>query len=620
MNFWHQIAALLRPPEGLNPWQWAEKYRTLPRGVTAKPGPYSTDVTPWVREPQEAFLDPDVRVIVLQWARRMSKTESLLNLQGMIICDDPKGILVIYPTLDSAKNWSKRFFVPMWRATPVIRALIADPRSRDADNTTLSKGFPGGNIACIGTNSVSGFRQIQAPVIIMDEIDAMEDTSEGDPIALAFGRSENYPESVQVLSSTPTIKGFSRVEDWFLRSDQRKFLVPCQACGLMQSLVWGQLKWTDEKAEPRYECEGCGHGHDDLARRAMVQAGRWEATAGFDGVRGYHLNGLYNLFGPKKGFATRHHQFRAEFLEAKAGGRENFRVWTNQFLAETWEEQGDSMDPAGIIARAESYRIDAMPPGVLVITAGVDQQADRLECEVVGWGEEYEAWGLEYRVFWGSPDRPAVWQELDAYLAMTWPHPSGGELGVARAFVDAGDKQDHVLKFTKPRQSRGIYACRGLGQQTSQPPPLLPKLPSYNNPTQTPVWNVGVTRAKLAIRDRLALDPPGPRTFHWPHGCGYGADYYEMLTAEKLVTRYHHGQPYRIFILRQANRPNEALDCRVYALAAVHQLGTVHWAQIAEGLAAKGKKKAEDEQAEAPKPRRRATARRAGGTAVGGWR
>jgi phage terminase large subunit GpA-like protein len=40
-----------------------------------------------------------------------------------------------------------------------------------------------------------------------------------------------------------------------------------------------------------------------------------------------------------------------------------------------------------------------VPAGVLVLTAGVDIQKDRIECEVVGWGKDHESWSIAYRVF-----------------------------------------------------------------------------------------------------------------------------------------------------------------------------------------------------------------------------
>jgi phage terminase large subunit GpA-like protein len=39
----------------------------------------------------------------------------------------------------------------------------------------------------------------------------------------------------------------------------------------------------------------------------------------------------------------------------------------------------------------------------VAITAAADIQANRIECEVVAWGEGHESWGVEYKVFHGDP-------------------------------------------------------------------------------------------------------------------------------------------------------------------------------------------------------------------------
>lgn len=67
------------------------------------------------------------------------------------------------------------------------------------------------------------------------------------------------------------------------------------------------------------------------------------------------------------------------------------------------------------MARRERYNCD-IPDEVLVLTAGVDVQDDRLEVEIVGWGPDEISWGISYKIFYGDPGQSAVWEQLDAYL------------------------------------------------------------------------------------------------------------------------------------------------------------------------------------------------------------
>ena len=47
------------------------------RNVTAKPGRYQIATTPYQKEPQEAFTDPEVQTTVLYWAKRLGKALSI---------------------------------------------------------------------------------------------------------------------------------------------------------------------------------------------------------------------------------------------------------------------------------------------------------------------------------------------------------------------------------------------------------------------------------------------------------------------------------------------------------------------------------------------------------------
>jgi phage terminase large subunit GpA-like protein len=594
---------LLRPPPDINVWQWAEEHRRLGKDVTAIPGRYHVTSAPYQSEPQESFTDKDVQTTVLLWASRLGKTELLNNLEGYTIHHNPRGILVVYPTLDSAKKWSKEFFVPMLKSTPCLRGKIRDSRSRDANNTILSKQFPGGKISAIGANSPSGFRQIQAPVVICDEIDAMDNGAEGDPIALAFRRADNYRDSIQVLSSTPTVKGLSRIEQWFEKTDKREWFVPCLACETYQVLKWEQVIWPDKSTnEARVKCGKCGVLHDDTARREMVMRGQWRSTAPFTGIRGYRLNGLASLFPAKKGFASRLHQMVSEYLDAKAGGEFTMQAWTNTFLAESYEPPAEKVDAAPLMQRAEEYGGEdennpVLPRYVLALTAAVDVQKDRLEVEVVGWGVKEECWGIEFRRLIGDPGREEVWRQLDTILEREYRHECGGTLKVERCGIDAGFSGPDVHRFVKPRQPRVLAL---VGRLT--PGAMMFTITPKPNKHGTRLYIVGVDTIKDLVFARLKLDAPGPRYFHWPRGFGFDPSYFEQLTSEQSKTIYQRGFPKRVWILPSGKR-NEALDVRVYNLAAwaVHQY---HKRPNLERLAAemekRGRESAESVPAAAP--------------------
>jgi phage terminase large subunit GpA-like protein len=562
-----QALALFEPPPDVCVWEWAEQYRRMGKDVTAVPGRYRVESAPYQKEPQESFTAQDVQTTVLMWASRLGKTELLNNLEGHTIDVNPRGVLVVYPTLDSAKKWSKEFFTPMIRATPKLRDKIKDSRSRDANNTILSKQFPGGKISAIGSNSPSGFRQIQAPVVICDEIDAMENGTEGDPIALAFRRADNYRDSVQVLSSTPTVKGASRIEKWYEVSDKQQWFCPCPACGERQVWQWSQVEWPEGRPDlARIKCDRCSVRLNDEQRRESIRQGEWRATAKFQGIRGYWLNGLNTLFPAKKGFANRLHQMVVEAVKAREDGEAAMQAWTNTFLAETYEPPSDKVETASVMQRAEPYggddTIPILPRYVLALTAAVDVQSDRLEVEVCGWGLKDECWGVEFRRLPGDPTRDEVWERLDELLATEYRHECGGVLRISRAAIDTGFKIDRVCAYVRTRQPR-VFALKGSSERGALPLQIMPKI----NKQGVRLYMVGTDANKDAIYSRLQLKEPGPRYFHWPTGFGYDAAYYEQLTAEQRRTVLHNGFPRSEWFL-PAGKRNEALDLRVYNLAA----------------------------------------------------
>ena len=91
----------------------------------------------------EAFNDPHNGETVLMWAAQMGKTEIILNSGGYFMDCAPSPILVVYPTLDSARKWSTKKLAPMIRETNALRAKVA-LNTRDSANTILTKDFLGG--------------------------------------------------------------------------------------------------------------------------------------------------------------------------------------------------------------------------------------------------------------------------------------------------------------------------------------------------------------------------------------------------------------------------------------------------------------------------------------------
>lgn len=552
------------PPPEVNIWRWAEQYRRLSSDVTAKPGPYSTAEAPYQREPQEAFEDQSCTRVVMLWASRLGKTETMNNLVGSRMHIDPRGIIVVYPTVDSATKWSREFLMPMVRATPVLTPLIKDNRKKDSENTLLTKRFPGGKIMMLGANSPTGFRQVQASVIVMDEVDAFENSKEGDPVVLASKRANNYPNSIEVMSSTPTLKGFSRIEAALDESDYREWWAVPPCCGeAFVFRILEHLKWEPDNPRNAWvECPACGAHLTDAQRLDAMRAGEWRPRHPGRSVRGYWLDQLSTPFAAKKGFESQLHQLAAEQIEARAS-QAKWQAYVNTVAALTYEESSIVISADPLMKRREEYKANPCPAEVLWVNAAFDVQEDRIEGEKVGWGMDEETWGLGYRIFYGSREDKELWNAIDRWLQEPIEHPSGQTLTVESAFIDSGFAQKQVFAFTRPRLSRQIFACKGSSQPDA---PLISKPTKRGfGASRVMFVNVGTVAAKDVIFSRLALDAKAPGFCHY--NLDYNQDYFDQLTAEKAVMRMTGGRPCKAYIKLGEDRRNEALDVRVYALA-----------------------------------------------------
>lgn len=598
-----ELERIIEPPEHLLISTWADKYFYLPAEGNAEPGKYKCSRMPYQRDMLDDPLDPKVSEIAWQIASQLGKTLDICIILCYHVAHAPCAMQVVYPTLDSAKSFMREKFLPSTRETPMLKGRLVEPRAKDSESTTMNRKFPGGNLTALGANSPSGFRQRSKKISIQDEVDAFETTTEGDPVALGDRATITFHDAVRLKSSTVTVKGMSRIEDIIERSDKQQYFLPCYACGHFQILKWSNVKWTFKQPDGSeisdteravYTCESCGGEWSDQQRLAAIASGHpdnppvmvkvietikdqfgndgveieiekpmraeWRATAPFKGIRGRLLSGLYQTIGKKRAFKSYLHQFAENFLVAKKGGKETLRVWTNIFLNESWEEAAEQVAWSPLLERCEDYEGE-LPAEVCLLTAAADIQKDRVEIEILGWGDEEETWGIEKHVIYGDFDLPDVQKQVEDYLSKKFMHPTGVEIAVTCAAFDSGHKTKAVYRFCKRNFARRFYAVKGSST------PHAPLVQANKNKFYG-IWlyNIGTDTAKDAIFSRLKIEDVGARYCHFPKARGYTESYFKQLCSEKLQTFMEKGQVRRRWI--KTFERNESLDLRVYNLAA----------------------------------------------------
>ncbi len=560
----------LRPETPLTVSEWADRYRKLSSKASAEPGPWRTDRTPYLREPMDCLSsESPVQRVVMMFAAQTGKTEAGSNWLGYVIDHAPGPMLCVQPTVEMAKRLSKQRLESMITETPCLAAKIAPARARDSGNTMFSKEFSGGIMLLTGANSATGLRSAPCRYLFCDEVDGFpaDVDGEGDPVSLAERRTTTFARRKILLTSTPTVKDFSRIEAEYQRSDQRRFYVPCPSCGAMEWLKWGQLKWADGQPETaRYQCEHCGERFEEMHKPAMLRGGEWRATAPSNGrTAGFHLSGLYSPLG-----WCSWEQLVDDFLRAK-GDAPALKSFVNTRLAETWEEDyAAKVSADGLLARRLDYKPGTCPAGVVLLTGGVDVQDNRLAVSVWGWGEGETGWLVWHQELMGDPTQTEVWEQLDHVLATEWETEGGKHLKLAQVAVDSGGHCTHeVYRYVRDRGSRGVVAIKGSSRRNS---PAVGKGSKVDVNWRGKVIKRGVTLYQLGT-DTIKTTLFGRLRHNETTGglnFGLAADdeYYRQLTSERQALRYHRGFPIREWVKKAGDR-NEALDCAVYGYAAM---------------------------------------------------
>lgn len=534
---------------------------------SAEPGHWRTDKAPYQREIMDAIGDPHTSKVVVMSAAQMGKTDGfILNAIGYYMDYTPAPIMVMEPTIQMGESFSKDRLAPMLRDTPALREKV-DDRSRNSGNTILQKQFPGGHVTIVGANSPASLAMRPIKVLLADEIDRYPASAgtEGDPLMLAEKRQTTFWDKKEVVVSTPTIKGTSRIEVEYQHSTQEEWNVPCPNCGHYQPLVWANIKFDPEAPQKvEYACARCGCIENEYRWKAAGKYGKYIAANPGAPVRGFHLNTISSPFCSWREIVDK-------FLTAKKqldfGDPELMKVWINTELGECWDEPGETMEDAGLCARREFYPAE-VPDEVILLTCGVDTQDDRFELEVVGWGVGKESWGIRYQKIYGDPLKDQIWEELDEFLLSTFHKADGTELPIYATCMDTGGHHaDRVLRFCKERFSRNVFAIKGRGGPDT---PFLAN-PTKNNRIKAPLFTIGVDTGKALVYQRLRVAAKGPNYCHFPAdpAAGYDETYFKGLTAEKMVIRYRKGHAVVTWELKEGIKRNEPLDIRNYLTAAL---------------------------------------------------
>lgn len=570
---WHigarVIARSIAPREPLTVSQWADIERKLSSKGSAEPGQWRTDRNPILREPMDCLsARSPVHEVVLRFPIQSGKTEAALNVVGYTMDHDPGPVMVALPAEVSRDKWVQQKLTPMIETTEAVRRALTSTNSREGANRREFKDFAGGQLYLEHAGSPARLKSTSVRTLVVDELDefAANMQSGDDPVELLEGRTSAFPAThKRMYISTPGIKGVSRIDALWEKSDQRRYHVPCPHCGHEQPLEWSGLQWSSDLRAVWYTCADCGASIDEHHKTEMIRAGRWVAENPESKIRGYHINCLYYQLG----LGPRWSWLAAKWKDVQ-GDPARLKTFVNDRLAEAWEDPAMRSVRHNLIAdRAEPYPLRTAPDGVLVITAGVDTQDNRLAVQIIGWGRRLAAWTIDYIELPGDPAMEDVWTALTDLLNRPIQHAGGGLLQCEAVCIDAGGhRTEDVYHYVRQRRVQRPKAIFGAMQNTA---PVLNRGKDIDvtyrgkvDRRSLRIHHVGTVNVKHMLYGRLSADAdldPEKRLVHFSNDLP--PEYYAGLVSETY-------NPSRNRFEKKGGVRNEPLDTWVYAFAATH--------------------------------------------------
>lgn len=562
----------IKPRDLITVSEWADRHRELRTGTNA-PGPWHTELTPYLREIMDALSEHSaVRQVTFIKSSGVGGTEVALNWIGYIMHHlGNKDLLVVQPTLELRDRSFNPRLSKMIDETACLTGLVSGAQRNKANRTDLLEYGARARIIKAGANSPDSLRSDHLPYALCDEVDAFpwDVGGEGDPMTLIENRQRTFSRAKTYLISTPTKEGGSRISQQYARSDQRRYFVPCPHCSEMQPLEFGGkecgygLKFRRAPqvegdtgpaavASAWYVCRECAAEIYEADKTAMLEKGRWVAARpSVKHHRGYHINALYAPVGLGLSWL----KVAQKWIDAQGDSAELKAFW-NTYLGEVFREDGENIDDISLIGRLEVYSV---PLPAVIRTAGVDVQKDRLEITVVDWGAGEQGWVHDHIILPGDTAQPHVWYELSDTLT---------HLAVRSAAIDSGYNTSMVYAFIEKR--RWCYATKGvsgMGRPLIEDEKKRRQRLRVKRKKGAAVEPVGVDGGKALLYSRLKQPEAGPGFIHFPREPAFDDEYFAQLAAEKLVTKFKGHRPISEWV--QTRPRNEALDCLLLALVAV---------------------------------------------------
>ena len=567
------IAAAFRPAPPIDYLAFAEQHVSFDEPI---PGPFNRALFPYFTEILRALSPQDpCRFVSIVSSAQIGKT-TIGNIFACGALTMARGtVLYCHPTDDNARRWSRMKLSPMMRATPIVAEQFPQ-RARDgADNVLFKERRDGlARLLITGANSPASLSQVTAEFVIADDLSKWEPNSAGDPETQADNRARAIEFAKILKISTPLVLPGCKITKNFELGSQEMPFVPCPHCGVMMVLEWDNMLAALDPEHPEracFSCIVCGGVIEEHHRPQMLAGFEWRAqnAAARREHRSFYIWSAYSALQSWSRIAQ-------EWLKARGdpGAEQTFICDT---VGKAYRAQGESPPWEMLRDRAAQshYVRGNVPRGALSLMLGIDCQADRAEWQLVGFGEHYRRYVIDYGIVDRHISDPDCQRNLDLVLAKRWKNVAGRELGIDFAAIDGNAWTEDVWSFARRHPSNRLIMVRGRGDDGA---PRLALVKLERNPKtglllpySKRFFNVGVSGLKMALyRDLAKDDPASPGFVSFPSGLD--DEYFQELTAERRTAVKRHG--FTVYRWTKDDRQdNEALDTAIIATGAAIRFG-----------------------------------------------
>ncbi|HCC6950081.1 TPA: phage terminase large subunit family protein [Escherichia coli] len=593
----------LNIPVPLTTVQWADQYYYLPKESSYTPGQWET--LPFQVAIMNSMGNDRIRTVNLIKSARVGYTKMLLGVEAYFIEHKSRNSLLFQPTDSAAEDFMKSHVEPTIRDVPVLLELAPWFGRKHRDNTLTLKRFSSGvGFWCLGGAAAKNYREKSVDVVCYDELSSFEPDveKEGSPTLLGDKRIEGsvWPKSIR--GSTPKIKGFCQIEKAANESAHfMRFYVPCPHCGEAQYLKFGDdatpfgLKWEKGKPETVYylcEHNGCVIRQSELdqtdGRWICDNTGMWTRdgltfySAGDEEIPpprsiSYHIWTAYSPF-------TTWVQIVYDWLDALKDPN-GVKTFINTTLGEPYEEAVAEKLSFELLLEKVCHYDAQVPLRVVYLTAGIDSQKNRYEIYVWGWAPGEEAFLIDKQIIMGRPEDEDTLKRVDAVIRKKYRHADGSEISISRVCWDTGGIDQDIV-YQRSRKHGTFFVLPIKGASVYGKPVIT--MPKKRNQRGVFLCEVGSDTVKEMLYARFALpvvsaSEVAPYTFRFPDNPDIFSDVEaKQLVAEELVEKVVNGRVKLQWDARK--RRNEALDCLVYAYAAL-RISVQRWQLDLDALA-----------------------------------